>query len=196
MGTLSDLFAEIRSLYVRDFESFVTELKGSGARLVIEPTLRDARGNLSSLDEDPTPVRLDLVSHLEGRAEESLTVDTKEMVSFEAIHLDWGGLKVLLNPFQWQMCPILVEAAGTERMIGTIQDWFLRWFDRHEAEEGGLKGVVHYLSSPEISGEEVTFFVDLGSAPTEALQDLLNSVGSAKGSRLVVGAPLASSSSP
>ena len=60
-----------------------------------------------------------------------------------------------------------------------LKEWFWHWFQQEEdGGEDSLLGAVHFLSDPEVSGKMVVFEADLGSAPVEAFEELLDAVAS------------------
>ncbi|MHB0971228.1 MAG: hypothetical protein ACYC7A_06145 [Thermoanaerobaculia bacterium] len=123
----------------------------------------------------------------DGEATEVLNVDTETMVSFQPFGFVWESASVTLRPFQWNWCE--VAASGDMLALEPIVAWFRAWF--REDEDGSpdaFLGAVHFLSDPEIAEGTVTFAVDLGSAPVEALEGLLDAAISAGATRVSVGA--------
>jgi hypothetical protein len=69
-----------------------------------------------------------------------------------------------------------------------LQAWFHRWFRPDEDGTGdSLLGAVHFLSDPKVSEYKVGFEVDLGSAPVEAFEELLDAVEALGGRRCEIG---------
>jgi hypothetical protein len=94
------------------------------------------------------------------------------MLSFEPISFMWGGA----GPFQWQAMRLQLPLPETTRWQ-PLQHWFWRWFKEDAGEHNEpLAGAVHFLSDPEVSDGAVTFAVDLGTAPVESFEDLLDAL--------------------
>jgi hypothetical protein len=107
----------------------------------------------------------------------TLSIDTERMLSFESISFMSGaGLEVRLGPFQWQAMRLRVQLPETARWQ-PLRHWFWRWFKEKASEHNeALTGAAHFLSDPEVSDGTVTFAVDLGTAPVEAFEDLLDAL--------------------
>jgi hypothetical protein len=71
-----------------------------------------------------------------------------------------------------------------------LRNWFLRWFDMADARSAGadgLFGVVHFVSDPKVEADVAAFFVDFGSAPTDAFAGFLDELVRIGVARCVVG---------
>lgn len=123
------------------------------------------------------PIHIDLVA---GSAENPriMKVELDTYVSFDPVEVQLpGGVAIRVGPFQWDWCP--VAAKGDADDWSRVLAWFEKWFDRAErgAEDAdGLCPVIHEMTEPEIDGDEVSFSVDFGSAPTEAFLDLMSAL--------------------
>ena len=83
---------------------------------------------------------------------------------------------------------LLFGAAGLlSAVTGTVSAWLGRWMDVDDERKPGRDGlhrVVHFASDPAKRGKGVALAIDLGSAPPEALVDLLDALA-AVGARRV-----------
>jgi hypothetical protein len=120
----------------------------------------------------------------------TLSVDTEHMLSFDPISFMWGAdLKVRLGPFQWQAMRLQVPLPEPT-CWQPLQHWFWRWFKENTGEHNeALAGAVYFLSDPEVSDGAVTFAVDLGTAPVEAFEDLLDALEMMGAKRCEIGHP-------
>jgi len=71
-----------------------------------------------------------------------------------------------------------------------LDGWKKKWlvFDRQaERDEDGLCGLVHYLGAPTVEAGGFVYCIDFGSAPVDALTDLLNALVDMGASEIEVG---------
>jgi hypothetical protein len=117
-----------------------------------------------------------------------------EAVGERSVTQDYRGMAVTAHPLRWDEIVMRVEQDPTD--APAFVDWATDWMnlnDRRQPGDDGLSGVVHHIAPTRrprflrAAGTDVR--VDFGSAPTDALWDLLD--------RLVeVGAPRVTMSSP
>jgi hypothetical protein len=166
---LGELLDRIRDYYTQRLR---TELREAPTP-VAEPAFRKKDGSLAREGPLELPLRGDLFAH-----GEMIAVDTEKMLSFDALEFLWTEeLTVNLEPFKWNEVTLVLSGLGACVDWDPLVDWFEKWFDaedRREPGPDGLRGVLHFLSDPEVEGEDVRFSVDLGSAPVEAFEELLD----------------------
>jgi hypothetical protein len=174
---LGDLLDKIRQYYLDRYIATAEQRMANTADVVLEPALRNSDGEVVVEGELQLPLRIDLVVLQNGEAKESLTIDTDGMLSFEPISFDWSdSLQVSLAPFQWQQATLRMPVPRKADWQPLI-DWFWHWFGEEDDNAGEeLLGAVHFLSDPEVSKKMVTFAIDLGTAPVEAFEELLDAV--------------------
>lgn len=101
-------------------------------------------------------------------------VNPKGYLNFGTItEIDYPNSKVTLNPIAWHGVDFACDKILTETDLET---WAMRWLDvkdGHSKDNVGLQGVIHSVTVPEIQGSHTEFSVDFGSAPVEALKELL-----------------------
>jgi hypothetical protein len=174
---LGELLDQVRQYYLDRLMAAAEKKRFHKATSVIfEPALRNSDGGAVVEGELQLPLRKDLAVLRNGAVTDLLTIDTKGMLSFEPIVFDWGdSLRVYLGPFLWQRMTLRMPVRkGVDWQSFT--DWFWRWFGQEDGSDNSLLGVVHFLSDPELSRKGVKFEVDLGSAPVEAFEELLDAV--------------------
>ena len=174
---IGELLDQVRQYYVDQLLKAQNELLADeSVRLILEPELRGSDGATVQEGTLQLPVRTD-IAVLRKEVPELLTIDTERMLSFEPISFMWGAdLEVRLGPFQWQAMRLQVPLPQTT-CWQPLQHWFWRWFKEDAGEHNKvLVGAVHFLSDPEVTNDAVTFVVDLGTAPVEAFEDLLDAV--------------------
>jgi hypothetical protein len=187
--TLGALLDQIRAQYLEDFQAKIDEeLAGVGVRLIAEPALRLASGEIAGEGPWKLPMRKDLALLQGSRPAGLIDVDARRATTFEAIEFTWGErLEVELASLRWQQAFVEMSGAGRFEWEPLIS-WFWRWFKKDI--EGGreLLGVVHFLSDPLVTNEVASFEVDLGSAPVGAFEELLDAIASTGAVRCRFGA--------
>ena len=177
MSNLGNLLDQIREYYLTRFAAELNELeKEPGARLIVEPALLTASGNIATDGPLGLAIRQDLVVLKHERITSSITCDTETMLVFDALRLRWNdALDVTIAPFQWNYARLTVRPALAISALAPLKHWFETWFKEPDSpREPPFWGVVHFMSDPKTteSGTELT--IDLGSAPTESIADLLD----------------------
>ncbi len=174
---LGELLDQVRSYYLDRFREAISEQESAGdIRVIVESPYLDSQGNPSREGALNLPMRGDIFVISESEAAKSLQVDTKNMIGFSPLKFEWEQrLSVQLMPFQWNWCPIKLSPAKGIEELGPVVDWFERWFEDRGDGSDDFCGSVHFLSDPETTDAGVKMDIDLGSAPVEAFEELLDS---------------------
>lgn len=180
--TLAEFFADIREPYASKLAASVAAVEAH-----VEPALRKADGSLAVDGTFGLPYRADFIPKRgDGK---SVMVDSDQRLDFEPIVVDDDSCRIEIRPFVWDWVQVSVQGISEKAAGSTAKAWFLRWFDTddtNEADEQGLYGVVHSLGEPKAidGGSEMT--IDLGSAPAEALEDLITRLVQAGAKRMTL----------
>lgn len=172
------LIAPVRDSYVKTFERFVREFKlHRNGHFVLEYSLGQAQEPEEGMFS--LPVRHDLMPLVDGRPDSITVIREDKPVLVTEATIEISGIPVSVRQFTWDH--IEVRAAGVNRLGNMVPllSWFDRWFDRvgrRPEMAGGVRGVVHSLEGPFWNENGMTIEVDLGTATTDALVDLLNAV--------------------
>ena len=165
--TFAELMGAIRSSYAEVLAKAVA----GHAPALSEAALRHADGTLKTNGQPPLPHRFDAF-HADGV---NRMVDAERQLRFDAFSFPINGMTVSVAPFTWDWLGL--EIVGDPLVAGAAcAAWFLRWFDEEDENEpdaDGLRGVVHYMGDPRAIEGGIELRIDLGSAPDEALDDLL-----------------------
>lgn len=175
---LGKLLDQVRQYYLDRLVAAAEEkARNKKTSVILEPALRNQDGVAVVEGALQLPLRKDVAVLQKGVVKELLTIDTQGMLSFEPIAFTWGkSLRVVLGPFQWQQMPFRIPHPR-KKVWKPLQSWFWRWFKEEEdGGDEGLLGTVHFLSDPEVSEKTVLFETDLGSAPVEAFEELLDAL--------------------
>jgi hypothetical protein len=174
---LTELLDSIRDHYLDRLTKAISEKIDSGATVATEVALRDETGVPKGDGVFDLPMRVDLADNTAGVVTESITIDTETMLSFDEVVFDWEGLGVTLSPFQWNWCEVLAEGNFTDASVEPLIDWFHEWFvDSEDGDGTELLGAVHYMSDPQLTATQISFVVDLGTAPADVFEELLDAV--------------------
>ena len=167
--TLLELLAEVRRPFAQLLSTAI-----AGNAVFAEPALRTENGELAVDGLWNLPIRPDFIPR--NGDDKSGMVDSKSRLDFEPFVVSYGACKVELAPFTWDWLSLTVDGLREDCYEELFRSWFLRWFDPEDTNEignDGLAGVVHYMSEPQRVGDKLHLTLDLGSAPPEALEQLL-----------------------
>jgi hypothetical protein len=96
-------------------------------------------------------------------------------VAFEPQSLVWQKkMKIRLEPLAWHN--VEFECTGLIPQKSQLEPWAIRWIDpqnKRQPDHHGIGGWVHAVSYPEKKVNHQVFFVDFGSAPVQAFQELM-----------------------
>ena len=84
------------------------------------------------------------------------------------------GVRVTISTFVWNGVEIRSRTVPNDPLC--ITPWFEKWFDTresHATDEDGLSGVIHSVTYPQVTAKGWGFSVDLGSAPLDAVRELM-----------------------
>ena len=101
-------------------------------------------------------------------------VNPETHLEFEPFREQSGsGLEVTVFPIAWNG----VEFRGNFNSDSTLlEQWALKWLDvedQNQQDEQGLQGVIHSVTKLEEKDGIAGFSIDFGSAPVEALSELM-----------------------
>lgn len=100
------------------------------------------------------------------------------------MHREVDGVKLVVAPFRWNRCPVTV--LGIQALEERFNVWFARWLEGNQSPDGKtLLGVINSAGRPTSlpHGLGLTFTVNFGSAPVEAVAELISVL--ARGAQLV-----------
>ena len=96
-------------------------------------------------------------------------------INFEPQSMVWQKkLKVRLEPIAWN--DVGFECTGLNMNKSQLAHWAERWMDpenKRPVDNHGLGGRIHAVTFPNKKVNRLEFFVDFGSAPIQAFQELL-----------------------
>ena len=190
--TFGEILDAVREHYVTRLSQAIDgeRARAAGHQVVNEAAYLTADGRLAREGFFSTPLRQDIF--VLSRPGRSLRVESETLLSFPLVRFEWEGVPVTIGPFHWNDCagrlPGVVETVAWSPLTG----WFKAWFDEidhHEPLADGLRGAVHSLSDPAFEPGAARLRVDLGSAPAEAFEHLLDALAKLQPSAIEIGAP-------
>ena len=192
MGLLmgvGELLDRVREQYVSQFVAAVQELgQQDGVELLSEIVLVDQDGAPVGAGALGLPLRIDLVALRGDEIADRVSVDSDKLLSFEPIKFNWPGeLSVNLGPFQWDNVSFRIPKRSSCVDWVPLVGWFRQWFREEEDGNGEPLGVIHFLSDPEVASDGTLFIADLGTAPVDAFEGLLDAIAALGVNALVVG---------
>ena len=190
--TLSELLTQMRDFYLRHYREVLKEQpQEAGVKVIREPMLRDAQGELVREGIMNLPRRVDVVIIRNGQVEDSFQIVTQRTVTFKPFTFRWtGGAEVCVGPFQWEDCRIKLHGVTAESNFQPLASWFTGWFDESQREGifySDFQGVLHSLGNPEFSEGAATFSIDFGSAPTDVFEYLLDALEQSGAKKIEIG---------
>ena len=174
-------FAAVRGHYLEAFKKAIdaatAEAGKDGRKVIIEAAAASAEGEAAAADV--LPYRLDVVSLGKDGSVQPTTVADPHALPWEPADLQAGDFLADVETFVWNGCVIIGRPAPEASKLEQLREWFLRWFQREKDHHGEkpFGGVVHFMSEPSVNEDVLQVQVDLGSAPVDALIDLLEVFG-------------------
>lgn len=187
-GRLADVLDPVRDIAVGEILETMARRLESGAQVQQEPMRRDASGQVIRTGKLSLPRRGDLQVTAGGRTLVQ-QVECEKMLCFEPVTLiEPDGFVAVIQPFRWDAAPVFAEGEQATPNWAPIRRWFLEWFQSRYAEVSpDLDGAVHGIEGPDEWDGGWRFRVDFGSAPIDALTDLIGAFASTGVSRIRIG---------
>lgn len=158
----------VRDKYIASFHKLWQQLESQGRKIAPEIRIELSRSSEHDL------YRQYVMDFLERRPDG--TVGSIEM-SCDPVETTVPGLAIA-GPVGWN--GITFACNGSTFHEVDLLNWGNRWIHDESPALGpqdGLTGVIHSVASPELVGGNIEFTVDFGSAPMEAFDELLRSLG-------------------
>ena len=181
--TVGEIIDAVRGGYLRQFEATTAEQSAQG-RVLTEVALRDESGAPVGEGSLQLPMRLDIVPMRGGQPGPTVSVDSESRTDFEPVEFAWGDqLHVRLAPFWWDSVRVTLSIDDWT----LLRQWFMKWFRADVDGDGQALGVVHFLSDPEPGASGYSLTLDLGTAPVQAFEELLDAVEASGATAVAIG---------
>lgn len=188
---LADLLRHVRSHHLDGLAPLYAPLVARpGTRVVSETVLLDDAGAPLTGGTLGLPMRVDAVVVADGAAPRRVQLDTGKMLEFPPVRFTWPtGPDVALGPFPWDALVMRLHGLGPTPGWEPVGAWFRQWFGSVDVVGDGGEpcGVVHHLAEPVAEGDVWVTVLDLGSAPVEAFEGLVNAVAAMGAARVELG---------
>ena len=98
--------------------------------------------------------------------------------------------RIAFGRFSWNSCRVQAKLEAGDEYAELLQDWITDWMDVDDVNDldaQGLAGVIHSVKDVTYAGGVLTCIVDLGSAPDDAIHDLMMGLVSIGAETIVFG---------
>lgn len=138
---------------------------------------RDSRGNVARADVLNLPYRSDFeIREHNDVFSVNLTENLSEDFDPTTLWLS-EDQAITFRPFAWNALVIGFHMDGKVRQLQALRHWYLEWFQsRLFVDAPALCGTVHQITGPVKDDDFWTIKVDLGTAPEEAVVELLDAL--------------------
>jgi hypothetical protein len=115
-----------------------------------------------------------LLTNIEGKYDMTeFNLEKDSVLSFDKQIYNINGMEVVFYPFVWNGCQLTLDKKPGIQ----YQKWATRWIDindKKQKDSTGVQNVIHNITFPSEDGGKWQTSIDLGTAPTEALKELLS----------------------
>ena len=161
-----DFFVEGVALLKQDKDTFTTELP--------------IQTNDETKSYPFNIIRVDFITKDENSKYSISELRLDKNLNYKKLELNFGNLKLIVNPFCWNSCEFQVDTIDISALTGWLTEW-LKMDNENLDEE--LSTAVHSCTEPEIKGDSLSFVIDFGTATETALIEfigILNDSGTSK----------------
>ena len=183
-----EFLSEARADYLAAFRRTLQQRRAEDATVIPEVWVRP--GPQPGADEPPPPpMCVDILGGSE--AEPTIIAVSNEQPPEGALvgTMRIGGAQVRVYPVTWEVFLVWVRQRDPDWAV--LDAWRAKWIDPEReadpADEDGLHGVVHFLGPPVAEGGGYLLEVDFGSAPIEALTELLDALADGGATEIELG---------
>lgn len=187
---LAEVLEPVRDLAIGQLLHELARALERGAHVRQEPMRRDRNERVVRQGALHLPRRDDLAV-TEGGQTVMQRVQAPGSLCFEPVQLTRPeGLVTIVRPFLWDAARLVAETPDDAPNWTPVRRWFLEAFQSRYGELApDLDGAVHSLSGPQRIDGGWLFQVDLGSAPVEAVGEMIDAFAQSGVRRLVFGTP-------
>lgn len=157
---LLEHLAAVRHDYL---DAYVARLRQTDTRVALEAGAGTKQGELA--------LRVDFVEVSETGEMTPHDVGAARALPWDEGHYDLAELRLYVMQMVWPSMVVVAWPAPPD--TGFITTWYRRWIEQGFAVEEPFGGYVHMLSDIRRAEDHISFLVDLGSAPVEAVRDLV-----------------------
>ena len=177
--TFGQLVDRARTRCLESMSAAISEAEASAQRVIAEASACLSTGEIAfAPDGLKLPLRYDLAVQGEDGTWTTKNADTVAIEFSSPAFANWEKkLQIEIRSCAWDYLCVVVSPQMAHVDWQPIRDWFLKWFDAEDGrcpDENGLYGVLHFISDPVQVSNGYEFFIDLGSATTEALEEFFD----------------------
>ena len=184
--SVGQILDEVRGYYLKRLMDQVLEF-GKTDRFLREAAYCKADGEFATEGALDLPLRMDFYLYEnESHPAKVLAVSSQNMLSFEPVQFNWGSMLIKLHPFRWEELLVMAELPSAPDWRA-LKEWFWKWFQDDDSGDEDFLQAVHFLSDPNPRDGGFEFQMDLGTAPVEAFEDLLDALAECGATRVDIG---------
>lgn len=177
--TFTEIISKQREVYLKQLLIFYSA-KNGGAQEVLLGLSSESKRLLLNL------YKADYAKPENGKLIiEELIPDT--YASYQTVYFLYDNFELELNPFYWDRCEVAIYPLPTDILF--LENWVKKWLDEEERlkkTNEGLDGTIHSVTFPKQRDETLTFSIDLGSVPINALSELIDEIKINGGQKVVI----------
>jgi hypothetical protein len=162
-------FEAVRAHYLEILRRGVSDAASGGDQVIVEA--------VPKVDELELPYRYDILRVDADGSVQPIMPAGDHAIAWEPAAFQFGHRFVArVEHLIWNVCVVVAKPAPPLARRGLLRDWYSKWFNNTSHADAPFSGVVHFMDEPEESGsgEMLRVQVDLGSAPSAALVELLD----------------------
>jgi hypothetical protein len=168
---ISDVFENIRSLYVDYFLN--TAKKIGGSKCITEAILLNKEGKPIGEGILNSATRVDIFSVDNGLSH----IPSAEQLNFDRFFFRLLDAKIQVDPFTWDQLFLVANVAPNNETMLILTNWFNNSFlGEVESGNGNELECIHYMSDPDPSSSVTQLQIDLGTASTAVLFELFKAL--------------------
>lgn len=157
---LLEHLAAVRSDYL---DAYVARLRQTDTRVALEAGGGPKQGELA--------LRVDFVEVSDTGALTPHDVSATRALPWDDGHYDLAELRLYVMQMVWPSMVVVAWPAPPDTSF--ITAWYRRWLEQGFDVEEPFGGYVHMVSDVRRAEDHISFLVDLGTAPVEAVRDLI-----------------------
>lgn len=174
-GDVRSYFDAVRAHYLEVLRRALQDATESGGQVFVEaaPTVVGPEG-----EEVPTeelPHRWDILCMDEDGGSQPIMAVGDHDIDWESTAFEFGEFAARVEHLVWNVCVVVGQPSPPPARRQLLHSWFQKWFNNSSGDDAPFTGVVHFMDIDESDGGEMLRVqIDLGSAPTDALLELLD----------------------
>ena len=175
---VEEIFSSARSIYISECLQALDELVSAELVALEQAKFTEESGEILTQGELELPIRDDCVLVNDATTQVLSFSINQGQFSFDPVHVNWtNNIQVSIYPFEWNQCVLFFHRGPQQVEWDFLRQWYFKWFDEGIMDDHGFLGCIHSMSDPELVDDGYKVIIDFGSAPIEAIEDWIETVG-------------------